>query len=799
MNEDYIKFIENLNQFINKYNLIVDNYVSKRDFENIIQEIKVLFPNIVKYKNNLRKDIFTKLEKISLLTYDDFKKHNKNFINKSLITHKEYFENIFLDFDENIKLDDEQKHAIIADDDYSIIIAGAGSGKTTTMAAKVKYLVDIKKIDPKEIVVLSYTKKAVNELRNKINRVFKIEANITTFHSLALHIINKQIPGCFSIYDDSQKRKVILKYITDNLFLDKNKLKMVINTFPDMFFKGFIDNFDRFKTFEKYFEDYKKRKWKQEKDHIDLYVKNREEALLSLENPKGLDLRTYKSKTEAKIANFLYKNSIEYQYERPYLEKVGDDKLYNPDFTCFKNGKNIYIEYFGMTKYCEKGLFTKEQINAYNENKNLKIQSFKERNDRYIILERDNKTDELLFFELRSKLKHEGFELIKRDSKEIFDHIIDEFKEAEFFLFTNKIMSVIDRIKETTDIDSNFIEDYKKYLINNFPDEIERKTRIRETSIILEIYNYYNQELKRNKAIDFTDMITKAYETLKNNKDKSDINFKYLLVDEYQDISKKRFLLTKELADKCFAKIVAVGDDWQTIYTFAGSNIELFYNFRKYFEESNSYKITNTYRNSQELIDTAGDFIQKNKQQIPKSLISSKHFENPIEIIFYKIIREIDALCTLLDELAPILKKKTVAILTRRNKTIKEIKKDGRFRDGPNNKIYYTKENDLDIEILTMHSAKGTTFDEVIVLDLKNSIFPTKGYSKSTITDFIEERDIHEYYPHAEERRLFYVALTRTKNKVYLLTPENIEDRSTFVQEIENERNVIKRELIELI
>ena len=799
MNQNYIKFIEELNQFISKYNLLLQNYVSKHDLENLIIELKKLFPYIIKYKNNLNKDIFEKLEKIPHLTYTDFKKHNQNFINKSLITYKDYFDNIFLDFGESIKLDDEQKRAIIADDDYSMIIAGAGSGKTTTMAAKVKYLVDIKKIDPKEIVVLSYTKKAVNELRNKINRIFKIDANITTFHSLALHIINKQIPGNFTIYDEPQKRQIIIKYITDNLFLDKNKLKIVINTFPDMFFKGFMANFELFETFEEYFEDYKKRKWEKEKEHLDLYIKNREETLLSLENPKGLDLRTYKSKTEAKIANFLYKNSIEYQYERPYFEKVGDDKLYNPDFTCFKNGKNVYIEYFGMTKYSEKGLFTKEQIDGYNENKNLKIASFKQRNDRYISLEREDKNDEMLFFELRNKLKYEGFELVKRDNKEIFNHIISEFKEAEFFLFINKIISIIERIKERADIDSNFIEDYKKYLIKNFPDETERKTRIRETSIILEIYNYYNKELKNSKAIDFTDMITKAYETLKNNEDTSHINFKYLLVDEYQDISRKRFLLTKELADKCFAKVVAVGDDWQTIYTFAGSNIELFYNFRKYFEESNSYKITNTYRNSQELINTAGDFIQKNKQQIPKNLISSKHFENPIEIVFYKIIREADALCSLLDELVPTLKNKKLAILTRRNKTIKEIKKDDRFREGPNNKIYYLKQEDLDIEILTMHSAKGTTFDEVIVLDLKNSVFPTKGYSKSTITDFIEERDIHEYYPYAEERRLFYVALTRTKNKVYLLTPENIDDRSSFVREIENEKNVLKRELIELI
>ena len=117
--------------------------------------------------------------------------HNEEYIEYTLRNEKEYFDNILKDIDPNILLDDEQRRAVITDDDYCLLVAGAGAGKTTTMAAKVKYLVEKKHINPEEIIVISYTNKAIGELRDRINKGLKIPAKICTFHAFAFEIVKR--------------------------------------------------------------------------------------------------------------------------------------------------------------------------------------------------------------------------------------------------------------------------------------------------------------------------------------------------------------------------------------------------------------------------------------------------------------------------------------------------------------------------------------------------------------------------------------------------------------------------------
>ena len=127
----------------------------------------------------------TKEEDSNILPYNfDIDKYNEEVINNDLIKYHDYFENMYKDIDSNIKLDIDQQKAILTDEEYSLIIAGAGTGKTTTMASKIKYLVDIKKVNPSEILAISFTKKATEELEKRIVIDFDIPAKVTTFHSL---------------------------------------------------------------------------------------------------------------------------------------------------------------------------------------------------------------------------------------------------------------------------------------------------------------------------------------------------------------------------------------------------------------------------------------------------------------------------------------------------------------------------------------------------------------------------------------------------------------------------------------
>ena len=347
------------------------------------------------------------------ITEEERKEHNKEFIKRKLIEEKEYFDNMFKEIDKNIMLDENQRRIILTDEKYTMVIAGAGSGKTTTITAKVNYLIEKQKIKDDEIIIISYTNKAVEELKNRINKDFKHNVNVTTFHKLGYQIIKENTNYTPKIIkNDNILKECILK--------TKNKSK----------YKG---------------------------NKITKYIKN------------IID----------KLKNILF--------------DINNNKI-------TQNEINLYKQYISLSK--------------------SKIQKTK-----------INKT---IFSEIKNK-------------------------------------------KE-------------KY--------------------IKEIYNEYQQKLKNNNMIDFDDIINRANEIITENKN---INFKYkyIIVDEYQDISENRYNLIQNISKKIKSKIIVVGDDWQCIYSFASSNINLFTNFKNNVEYCETLKIEKTYRNSQQLIDIAGEFIQK--------------------------------------------------------------------------------------------------------------------------------------------------------------------------------------------
>ena len=270
--------------------------------------------------------------------------------------------------------------------------------------------------------------------------------------------------------------------------------------------------------------------------------------------------------------------------------------------------------------------------------------------------------------------------------------------------------------------------------------------------IIIDIYLLYEEELKSTNSLDFNDMIVEATNKVK---DKYISNIKYIIIDEYQDTSYIRYLLIREIINKTGAKIICVGDDYQSIYRFTGCNLNMFINFKKYFNHSKILKISNTYRNSQELINIAGKFIQKNKRQIYKKLKSNKHIEKPIKIMYGNN----------LDKLINRVKEKRILILGRNNFDI--------------DKYNYIKKDS--IKYMTIHKSKGLEEDAVIIINLKDDILGIPNKIKDNkILNYVNKYKCE--YPYDEERRLFYVALTRTRGNIYLLVDKN--NPSMFVKEL---------------
>lgn len=509
-------------------------------------------------------------------------RHNQNYLNLKLIEEEEYFDKIFQA--NTLILDEEQRKAIITDDDYNLIIAGAGSGKTTTMVAKIKYLVDKKKARPEEILVFSYTNKAVLELKERLCDNFKLNPVVTTFHKFGYNI------------------------------LKKNKLSI-------------------------------------EKESIDII-------------------------------------------------------------------KKIYISFL-----------------LDNEKSKLYITAY----SKYYHV-----------FKINPK---------KKNIEKIINEIVNEKKTSRhyrFFIMCKKMMNEINVL----------------YAVQ------KNKRNGALLEFVLELTKTYQLEKKQKSKIDFNDMITNSIKELKK------LDYKYIIIDEYQDISIDRLNLVKEIKRITKAKVIAVGDDWQTIFSFAGSNIELFTKFSEVMGYSKELKITNTYRNSQELIDVAGNFIMKNNRQIKKKLYSSKHIDKPVIIYEYNKKNYTKVIDTILIELEKQYGDKQKILLLGRYKFDVDkllMTKDFIIKEG---KVVSLKKPNLDLTFLTVHTSKGLGFDNVIILNAEQGRY---GFPSEIKEDKIFYNKKGSSNNLDEERRLFYVALTRSKNKVYILAPSI---PSSFVLELKNHFSV---------
>lgn len=289
--------------------------------------------------------------------------------------------------------------------------------------------------------------------------------------------------------------------------------------------------------------------------------------------------------------------------------------------------------------------------------------------------------------------------------------------------------------------------------------------------IIYAIYLIYENELSSTSSIDFDDMINLATEFI----EKNELNriYRYIIIDEFQDSSYSRLMLIKKLVEKCNSKLMVVGDDFQSIYRFTGCDLDIFINFDQYFINSKKLFISNTYRNSQQLVDIAGKFIMQNKNQISKKLLAQKSLEKPIKIIYTNNYKKS------LEKLIMKINTNDILILGRNNYDINNYLNRNFIIDNSN--ITYLKNKDLKLRYLTVHRSKGLEASNVILINLEDKIdgFPNKMIDSKILKDVLNTKEI---FPFEEERRLFYVAITRTKNYTYLLCDKSRE--SIFIKEL---------------
>ena len=526
-------------------------------------------------------------------------------------------------------------------------------------------------------------------------------------------------------------------------------------------------------------------------------VNDYNEQIIDIRSGKNITITNefLRSNEEVRIANFLYLNNIDYVYEEPYQYHIlKAKKPYTPDF-CIRQGDKIaYIEHFGITESGYHSFYTQEEITKYK----------KEINDK-IILHKKHKTNLIYTFSkyndgrdyldhLKEQLEQFGFKLEKKSSQEVFQKLVNTEENRYILRFVALICNFIQNFKTN----GYTIEDF--YRFERLNSNVRTKLFF---SVCKECYLEYEKKLSEKNAVDFEDMVNDSVSILREKYiAKEKVNFKYIIVDEYQDISRQRFDLTSELSKICDAKIIAVGDDWQSIYAFSGSDITLFTHFCEIMGYGEELKITKTYRNAQEVIDIAGNFVQKNESQIKKTLISPKNIEKPVIIYsydetfdrkknqgkggkYYELGKKVEELIGKILDANKIEgrgENSSILLIGRYGFDARNLcfSKDFVY-DEQNNKIFSKKYKNARLEFLTAHSSKGLGYDNVIIINARNEMFgfPAKIDNDPIMKYVVKEDSSKEY---AEERRLFYVAMTRTKNRVFIVAPA--QHPSEFILEL---------------
>ena len=803
-----------------------DNYFSYNWKQKLLLWHKNAISKVKKFKEDYAEYISSEDEKFFEKFYNkpetfetDTKQANERYINQELKDNSDLFDDL-----DGKSLDSQQREAIVVDEDAVKVIAGAGSGKTFTIQGKVKYLTEKRDVDPSEILAISFSNASVDDLKERIAEPIDIK----TFHKVGKDILTQY--NQYSRPDTSALKRIIKRYLTKKALKNEDISKKLIEFF------SFYINVPPSDDDIKYEGDLLD--WQEGVDFSTLKrrFKNKQRETLNNEI-----VRSYE---ELYIANFLFIYGIKYTYEKIYSypnknferefnkfkeflfsfnEEIPDElknditkdllnltdifeeyeiKDYLPDF--YLDDYNIYIEHFGLNRNCENHLIGGKSSEEYVKEMEWKRKVHKKYGTTLIETFSYYQSENRLLTRLAEKLQAQGVEFNEIEYREVYRILLENKTIKEWEDFIVLLKTFIELFKGNNYDETKFKEFYD--YVGGLKDSFSKDRTIAFLKIVEEIYNDYEAYLLKIKKIDFNDMINKASDCIVKNG--LDLPYKYIIVDEYQDTSFTRYNLLRNICDSIGAKIMVVGDDWQSIYSFSGCDVNIFTKFDNFFDVCETRYIEKTYRNSQQLIDASSNFVMKNPDQTRKELKSSKSLKYPIKLVnfdndFDEILKFELIIKNIINQ--STFKNKKILILGRNNKDIFNLLKnfnveneygkrkfeilgdEDKLRRNKFVKIVYRESPDVNIEYRTVHQSKGLECDNVILINLKNwkAGFPNKMVD-DPVLNFVKRNG--DSFSYAEERRLFYVALTRTKNNVYLLAPYF--KSSVFVQELKTDANV---------
>ncbi|MGL2963862.1 ATP-dependent helicase [Flavobacterium sp. RSB2_4_14] len=660
-------------------------------------------------------------------------------------------------------LNPKQHEAVVCEDKRVLVLAGAGSGKTKTLLQKIIYLIEEKGVSPSSILAITFTKNATNEMMDRLiisadtsgkyeeilfsKSYSKIEKDkerfrqqkkykwidaltVKTFHSFCYSILRNdgvnEFDNKFKIIGDEKKveEDELSKYIAP---------ETVFEVVHKLLIEKCEDN-DFLLLLKRYVLDYLVDKIHFEKNNN---FPPKEGKFFTT-----LDGTRVRSKSEQFIADWLYRHSIKYEYE-PLVKGV--DFNFRPDF--YIPEANLYLEHVSDKSYPIAG----------------KEEQFEKGNLLYFKTYDSMTHDSALFNHtldkiVKNRLPSNYHKNVSLSFREEFNGYHEYVKD-----FIQQVMRITDMIKVENQSTLSVLEKARK-------DQHERIRNFYELAIpIVDAYIHYTT----NKSyLDFNDLISTCASLFKNHDDilkKYKAKYQYILVDEFQDVNNLQVDLIKLLLTQQ-TQLFCVGDDWQSIYGFRGSNIDYIVDFEKHFPNSTIIKLDQNYRSTQNIVGASNEVIKHNKFKVDKDIHSLKKSEHKIVVYSGNTEKENIEFC--FDRVNELIKdgfnNDDILFLYRRSKMF-------------SNYFFKFKNENVKVQGKTIHASKGLEAKAVFIIGLTEG---NGGFPDIWLEDRIFQviKTANRDLLLEEERRLFYVAITRAKDKLFLITEKGNE--SSFLKEI---------------
>lgn len=668
---------------------------------------------------------------------------NEHHLAKELRESRAFFDKV-----EKSPLTDEQARAVVCFDNRVLLVASAGSGKTSTMVAKAGYALAKGYFAPNKMLLLAFNKDAAAELRERIKERLsplglpaeKVVAK--TFHAFGLDVIGLATGKRPSLapWLESGRDLETLMEIVDGL---KEK---------DTTFRA---NWDLFRVVLG--QDLPK--FGKERESPDSW-----DSATRTEGFWTLNGEVVKSRGEQIIANWLFYNGVKYEYEAPYEIDTADaaHRQYRPDF--YLPDVDTYLEHWAVDEQgnpppefegYKEGMAWKKALHAENETTLLETTMA------------GLWSGEALGY-LTAELTKRGVVLDPNP-----DRPVPGRKPIENPRLARTFRAFLTHAKSNR----LTVAELRSRLDSGLAGHFRFRHHI-FLGLFEQLWAVWEEKLRREKSIDFEDMLGLAADCIEKGRWTSPYDL--IMVDEFQDVSQARARLVASLLGQPGKCLFAVGDDWQSINRFAGSDLAVMTDFESKFGSTIMLKLENTYRCPQSLCDISSQFVQKNPKQIRKTVRSAKpDIANPIRIIRVDDEKKIRTAVTKhIKELSANHpangKRPSIYVLGRYNNERKYLP------------LQYDEDN-VTVEFITIHSSKGLEADHVI---LPRMTAETLGFPSRTADDPVLQLAMPggDSFEDAEERRLFYVALTRAKATVTLITLAHRE--SPFIAELVKEYDI---------